>query len=66
MFPPDGDHEYKYGLVPPFALADAEPFACPLQVIFDDAVIEDVGPVVLATATDARTVHPAASVIVTE
>ena len=63
--PPEGDHAYVYGDVPPLALIAAEPSFAPLHVTFENAATDAFTIAGAPTTTDAVDVHPCGSVTVT-
>ena len=64
--PPDGDHEYVSGTLPPVTCTDALPFVPPLQLTSETVDKETTGPGRSATAIVAVEVQLFASVITTE
>jgi hypothetical protein len=63
--PPDGDHAYVYGPVPPATDTVADPLLPPKQETFVDDVMVAVAPAALVTFTVRVIVQPLASVTVT-
>ena len=64
--PPPPDQAYVYVPVPPVAEAVAEPSLSPLQLTFVGVPIEATSTVGSVRTTEAESVQPPASVIVTE